>query len=156
MLYASAPRAQVRHLHLSASCFLEKRCTWWSALLVCMHPLRRTESSNSCLRSWRSGHESVLRALSLVPHSSSPLLASCVIQKALNTSSAQLKKQHCCRILILTDYMASGWYTKGLWMGGKWSTWWYRFIWSAIWVSLLSGFLGDWALLWLTRLDVHI
>lgn len=47
--------------------------------------------------------------------------------------------------------MAASRYTKGLWMGGKWSTWWYRFIWSAIWVFLLSGFLGDQALLWLTR-----
>lgn len=47
--------------------------------------------------------------------------------------------------------MAVSRYTKGLWMGGKWSTRWYRFIWSAIWVFLLIGFLGDQALLWLTR-----
>lgn len=96
----------------------------------------------------------VLHVPSLVSPSSSSLLASCVTQKALNASSAQLKKQHCWRILILIDYMAASWYTKGLWMGGKWSTWWYRFIWSAIWVFLLSGFLGDWALL-LTDVSRH-
>lgn len=31
-------------------------------------------------------------------------------------------------------------------MGVKWSTWRYRFIWSAIWVFLLSRFFRDWSL----------
>lgn len=101
--------------------------------------------------SWLCAPHSLTCAPSLI----SPL--SILLHKNLLTHPLRnLKKQHCWRILILTDYMAAGWYTKGLWMGGKWSTWWYRFIWSAIWVFLLSGFLGDWALLWLTCRDIHI
>lgn len=63
---------------------------------------------------------SALSHLCLIPRL--PLSILCYSKKALNTSSAQLKKQHCWRMLILRDYMAGSWHTKGLWMGGKWST----------------------------------
>lgn len=51
-------------------------------------------------------------------------------------------------MLILMDYTAASRRTKGFWIGCKWGTGWYRFIWSSIWVFLLRGFLGDWALHW--------
>lgn len=71
-------------------------------------------------------HDSVMTLCSSLPHwrlaprlpSQHPVLH----KKPLTHPPQHLKRQHCLRILILIDYMAASWCTKGLWMGGKWST----------------------------------